>query len=69
MYAIRSYYDIVCQNHPPFFGRLAELFDQILGVALGGCLDSPGIDSVGTDADQTSSAAGAEGNDLVKGIQ
>ena len=61
--------DVVRENHASFFGRLAELFDEVLGVALGGRLDGPGIDSIGTDADQASAAAGAEGNDLVKGIQ
>ena len=61
--------DIIGQHNPPLFGFFAEHVDQVLRMALGGGLNGPGIDAVGTDADQAPAAAGAKRNDLVKCIQ
>ena len=61
--------DIKGQHNTAFFGIITVLPDQIPGVTLGRCLNGPGVDPVGTDTDQSPAAAGAERDDLIKGIQ
>ena len=61
--------DIKGQHHPALPGRLTILIDEILAVALGRGLDGPGVDAVGADAHQPPAASGAEGDNLVEGIQ
>ena len=61
--------DIIGQYNAPPAGLIPELFFQILGMALGRGLDGPGVDPVGANAHRAAPAPGAEGDDLVEGIQ
>ena len=60
---------IIAEHHPSFLRLFSMLVDEILGMALGGGLDGPGIDPIGTNANQPSPTAGTKGNDLIKRVQ